>query len=292
VDIAEISATATSYVDSTLSATSKYKYRIIARNVLLGDRYSHPLETTIPIAQSSFLGDPHAIPGVIEAEDYDFGGEGVAYHDFDVNNVGGQYRIFDAVDIEARDSGGYQVGYVQPGEWIEYTVDVADSGRYNVAFEVASLNGGGRINLLVGLVGTDRLIVPTTNSWQTTTTLNTEMDLAAGVQVMRLNIVDIPEYNIEHITFSKITSTGLPERVAREGGFTIYPNPVDDRIVIDRDDSQIATLRLFNILGQKVYEGETTSKIASLDVTSFAPGVYFVELSDSRSAGIRRVVVR
>jgi hypothetical protein len=229
---------------------------------------------------------------VIEAENYDFGGEGVAYHDSDTDNVGAEYRIFDAVDIEARDAGGYHVGYVEPGEWIEYTVDVADSGLYNVAFELASLDGGGRIHILVGLVGTDRLIVPTTNSWQTTTTLNTEIELAAGIQVMRLNIITIPEYNIDRITFSKVTSTGVSEQVADEGGFTIYPNPADDRVVIIRGDSQVATLRLFNVLGQKVYEGDSSSKNATLDVTSFAPGVYFVELSDSSSSAIRRVVVR
>src|SRR5207245_7423153 len=50
--------------------------------------------------EASFTGFPQAVPGTIQAEDFDGGGEGVAYHDTDTSNNGGQYRST-AVDIES-----------------------------------------------------------------------------------------------------------------------------------------------------------------------------------------------
>ncbi|NIW30119.1 MAG: xylosidase, partial [Actinobacteria bacterium] len=61
------------------------------------------------------------MPGTIEAEDYDLGGQDVAYNDADANNNGGAYRPVEGVDLEATtDAGfGFNVGWTVPGEWIE-----------------------------------------------------------------------------------------------------------------------------------------------------------------------------
>ena len=88
------------------------------------------------------------VPGTIEAEDYDTGGEGIAYHDSDAGNNGSQYRS-DDVDIEgySDDGGGYNVGWTEDGEWLEYTVNVAEAGTYDVDVRVASQSAGGSVSL-------------------------------------------------------------------------------------------------------------------------------------------------
>ncbi|MBN1580014.1 MAG: glycoside hydrolase family 3 C-terminal domain-containing protein [Anaerolineae bacterium] len=91
-------------------------------------------------AQQPYPGPgPHPIPGKIEAEDYDLGGEGVAYHDATTGNEGGKYRG-DDVDIEdtADMDGGYNVGWIEEGEWLSYTVDVASTSLYDIQVRVAS----------------------------------------------------------------------------------------------------------------------------------------------------------
>ena len=50
--------------------------------------------------QMPFYGTPFAIPGRIQAEDFDTGGESVAYHDEDTGNNGNQYRTLEDVDIQ------------------------------------------------------------------------------------------------------------------------------------------------------------------------------------------------
>ena len=63
-----------------------------------------------------------SIPGTIEAEDYDLGGQNNAYFDNDYENQGGEYRE-DGVDVVTNDN-GYAIGYTEVGEWLEYSVNV------------------------------------------------------------------------------------------------------------------------------------------------------------------------
>ena len=97
--------------------------------------------------------------GKIQCEYYDFGGEGIAYHESDsVNSGSGNYnpadgtylnefRINESVDISYTKSGDIDdnifnmvdpemnqlyIGWTNPGEWTKYTVDVKSSGRYRI----------------------------------------------------------------------------------------------------------------------------------------------------------------
>jgi hypothetical protein len=84
---------------------------------------------------SPYNGTPKAVPGIIEVEAYDNGGEGIGYHDTDSVNSGGQYRQ-DGVDISAipEDGAGgqYSVGWLATNEWLKYTINVTKPGLYNL----------------------------------------------------------------------------------------------------------------------------------------------------------------
>src|SRR6202011_4539105 len=69
-----------------------------------------------------FSGTAMAIPGVIPAANFDNGGEGVAYHDVTSGNAGGAFRSTD-VDLQPASAGGYDVGWVSAGEWLNYSVN-------------------------------------------------------------------------------------------------------------------------------------------------------------------------
>src|SRR5690242_17504633 len=66
-----------------------------------------------------------SLPGQFEAENFDNGGEGVAYHDVEAANLGGQYRPTEGVDIQATSDtgGGFNVGWTKAGEWLRYAVN-------------------------------------------------------------------------------------------------------------------------------------------------------------------------
>jgi beta-glucanase (GH16 family) len=153
-------------------------------------------------AQAPYGMTPAAVPGTLEAEDYDLGGQGVAYNDADPSNNGGAYRPDEGVDLESTTDTGYgvNVGWSAPGEWLEYTVDVTP-GTYDVEFRVASDLSGGTLHLeMDGIDKTGPIDVPRTFGWQAWTTVRAEdVTFEGGVQTLRLTI-DTGAFNINKIT--------------------------------------------------------------------------------------------
>lgn len=162
-------------------------------------------------AQGPYGGAPVSLPGTIQAEDFDTGGPGVAYQDTDAANNGGQYRPTEQVDIEATTDtgGGYNVGWISAGEWLEYTVNVAQTGTYTVEFRVASQMSGGALHLEKdGANLTGAVTAPQTGGWQAWTTISAaNVSLSSGVQVLRL-VFDGGPFNINWIRFTLSAGTG------------------------------------------------------------------------------------
>ncbi len=145
--------------------------------------------TLVSGGPTPFTGTAFALPGRVDAKNFDNGGAGIAYHDDSPGNSGGAYRATD-VDLEATSDagGGHNVGWASAGEWLSYTANVAATGRYTVQVRVASQGAGGTFHLEVGGVDvTGTLVVPDTGGWQSWTTVGrTGVLLGASIQQMRL----------------------------------------------------------------------------------------------------------
>jgi len=70
-----------------------------------------------------------------------------------------------------------------------------------------------------------------------------------------------------------------------------YPNPVSDVLIINSDDD-ISNLRIFNINGQLVMSINPASKEATIDVSNFANGVYFVHVLSNDKNTVQKIVVQ
>lgn len=157
-----------------------------------------------------------SIPGTIQVEDFDKGGEGVAYHDSDSKKEGDvTYRSdVGSVDLVAG-NGGTALGYTNTDEWLEYSVNVKDEGYYTYKAVVASGTTNSSFQLALsdydGLTDiTDVISVPKTadNSWNTYTTVTgrTAIKLNAGDQIIRLTITG-SSCNIDKIIFEHVDVT-------------------------------------------------------------------------------------
>ncbi|ASZ12668.1 carbohydrate-binding protein [Chitinophaga pendula] len=177
--------------------------------------------TATGLVQAPYTGTPVAIPGKIEAENFDKGGEGIAYHDSSPGNAGNNYRTTEDVDIEPCAEGGYNIGYVATGEWLEYTVNVTAPGVYTVAVRVAAPGAGRSFHLeLDGQNISGTVAVPSTGgfqAWQTVTV--TTPALTTGVKVLRL-VLDANDFNVNYLTFSNggspSASKFIPGRIEAE----------------------------------------------------------------------------
>jgi hypothetical protein len=135
-------------------------------------------------------GTPHAIPGTIETEDYDLGGEGVAYHDMTTGNAGGVYRTDDVdIKVSGDTGGGYAIGWFQSGEWLEYTVDVARSALYDVELRFGSIYTDRSLSLTFnGTNVTGAVAAPLVGAWDSylLSVTVSNVSLTAGQQTMRV----------------------------------------------------------------------------------------------------------
>jgi hypothetical protein len=146
----------------------------------------------------------------VQAEAFDNGGEGLAYHDADSVNAGGVYRA-DGVDIEIASGGGYNVGWIGPGEWLGYSVTVQSSGTYTAQFRVASSGLGGIFHLDVdGVDVTGAMTIPDTGGWQNWTTISRPVALTSGAHVARLVMEASGVNAVGNIDWFAVGSGGTP----------------------------------------------------------------------------------
>jgi hypothetical protein len=129
------------------------------------------------------------LPGTFQAENFDEGGQFVAYYDTSSGNKGGVYRAADVDLASTADAGGgYYVGWTKAGEWLKYTVNVTTAGTYPLETRLANLGTGGKFHVEVdGVDKTGPLAIPNTGSWDTYQTFSTPaISFTAGQHVIRV----------------------------------------------------------------------------------------------------------
>jgi chitodextrinase len=160
-----------------------------------------------PGTESPYSGAPAPVPGVLEAENFDLGGQGVAYYDLTPGNQGGLYRTTEDVDIIAScdpAGGGYVVNNFQTGEWMNYTITVTQTGMYRLLARVSSMFTGTAYHVEIdGVNVTGSVTVPNTGggcSFQDAEVVG-GVSLSAGQHVLRIQS-DVQYFNLNSITIT------------------------------------------------------------------------------------------
>ena len=138
---------------------------------------------------------PRAIPGVIEAEDFDTGGEGPGYHDNTPGNQGNAgFRTAEDVDIfGSNDSGSgswYIVKNFEAGEWLAYTISVPTSGNYDVDLRAAThpaFPDSSYYIVIDDVNVTGNIVLPDTGGWDNYQWIGKRtIALTAGTHLLKL----------------------------------------------------------------------------------------------------------
>jgi len=161
--------------------------------------------------EAPYGGTPAAVPGTVQAANYDTGGQGTAYNVTSVNGTANSYRS-DGVDLEAcTDTGcGYDIGWTAAGQWFKYTVNVATAGTYALSMRLAAptaVTDGLHVANAAGTSLTGPVTVPATGGWQDWTTVTASVTLPAGVQTLTVD-QDNPGWNIHYLAFTAGSSGG------------------------------------------------------------------------------------
>jgi beta-glucanase (GH16 family) len=209
--------------------------------------------------RAPYLMSAVGIPGTVEAEYYDLGGEDVAYNDTDAGNAGGGgIRVFDNVDIDRAGSDvGFAVVRTNRTEWLEYAVNVAEAGLYDAIARVGSSSPTASFSLAFDGIGkTGRVTVPPTGGetdWSNLVVPGIGLD--AGEQTMRLNF-NSSGLGVSRIVFQKSSSTNLEAERPYAGLqlFDTYPNPSSMSATVTYSVPGPTEVRLsvFDMLGREI----------------------------------------
>lgn len=160
----------------------------------------------------------HNLPGKLFATEYDLGQNKFAYYDTDVANYdgtkftkwnkGGKMRN-DGVDIETCTdvtSNGFQVAFIEDGEWLQYTVVNQKQNTYNVAIRYTSHNAGGKLHLenQNGRIS-ETITLPSSggfDKWKTATLKNVK--LPEGINKIKIRF-DKGNFNLNFLEFRSAT---------------------------------------------------------------------------------------
>ena len=182
---------------------------------------------------------PQQIPGKVQCELYDLGGQNIAYFDKDsINNGSGklnpangtflnEFRLKEGVDISYTksrdiDNSPYNVvepligelytGWTVPGEWINYTVKVSKTGTYSVEMMYTASGDGGIAFLLDWKAISSEILIPSTRNdnetiawrqwhhWNKINILET-VKLKKGMHILTLKTVTNGNMNYDYLEF-------------------------------------------------------------------------------------------
>jgi len=158
----------------------------------------------------------HSIPGKIFAPQYDLGSNGYAYLDKDfVNykvetgkfeewNKGNSMRN-DGVDIlpcKDTDSNGYQVSFIEDGEWLLFTTEVSKQKVFKVAIRYSSKNSEGKLHLETeNGIKSKSIVLPATGSddnWKTI--ILSDVNINSGTNKIKV-VFEKGGFNLNYLEF-------------------------------------------------------------------------------------------
>jgi hypothetical protein len=232
------------------------------------------------VKQSPYKGIIHTIPGRIEAEEYDEGGQDLAFNEMNTGgNQGGATLRNDEVDIEktADATGVYNVGYILKGEWLEYTVNVTETGNFSLDLRVAANDAGKTLHVdMDGKNISGTVSIPGTGGWQEweTVTVN-NLSLTRGEHIMRVAF-DSDYMNLNFLEFKKEVVTGFVAGTNLNGSL-ISPNPFEDNFRI-KFQGQFSYM-IYDLSGSLVQHGSGTEETTAGD--TLKTGFYLLQVSGS-----------
>ena len=179
-----------------------------------------------PEPQLPFKGEAFAVPGKIQAEDFDIPGKGKnedgtsnqSYGDDSENHGDSDYRKDTGVDLYKKSGDRIVVGYNQTGDWLEYTINVSEAGDYTFFAAVASANNTSSFQMsLDGNALTDKISVPKASSGEENyddyNKVSANVTLPSGKHILRLDVTG-DWFDIDYFTFVKGKDATDPEPIA------------------------------------------------------------------------------
>jgi endoglucanase len=191
--------------------------------------------------------------------------------------------------------GGKNVGWIDNGDWMDYSVNVPSAGSYTLNLRVATPNTGAQVQVKnAGGALLSTVTLPNTGAYQTWQTTSTTVTLQAGTQTIRLQSSASLGWNInwwEMVGSGAALSLQSPTPATATTvapTMTLFPNPVSDKFVLQVDnnlsgalDVQILSLQGAVLKQFSLTKAYATSSQYYVSIGDLPTGTYVVKATMS-----------
>ena len=254
--------------------------------------------------QTPFGAVAATVPGLIQAENFDLGGQGVAYFDTTTANLGnsGTIRTSDAVDIVTAPN-GYAVGYTATGEWMEYTVNFNTTQKYDFYPTVSSISTNGKFKILIdGNPVTGDISVPNTTNWNTYQNIHIrDISVTAGTHVVRFEVVN-GGFNLfswaawKSVNPQKIgvdAKTALEETTeTNTESVIVYLDQASNSTINIKINESTADAQIYNASGLLINETHLVEQNSKIKLNNAASGLYFVKVRLGEKEVVKKLMIK
>jgi hypothetical protein len=115
------------------------------------------------------------------------------------------YDVMKGIELETTtdDGGGQNIGYIDKGDYVEYTVFVPSTGDFLIEYRVAGLWDSQGFEVRFDDILVDSQALETPSGWQSWDTQSNVISLTEGEKTMRFDFIDGP-ININWIRFTRL----------------------------------------------------------------------------------------
>lgn len=250
-------------------------------------------------------------PGILPATDYDIGNNKIAYFDYQVEdpnkfspetkswNNGWSYRN-DGVDIGTvyiNNQKNYYVGWIEDGEWMNYTIHPDKPGNYKLMVETASYSNGSKLSVLIdSTLSFESISLPNTNGWDNGWRIVNIGNISISKKTELKIVADVGGFNLKNIIFEDLDISSIPMKL----NLKCYPNPSNALITItwESDFALLTYINIYTLSGINLFN-ESILSLKGKNSIDWAPrtnngrtlpsGVYLIKIETANSNSVKKI---
>jgi endoglucanase len=203
--------------------------------------------------------------------------------------------------------GGKDVGWIDNGDWMDYSVNVSSAGTYGVSLRLAAPFTGGQLQIKNSAGSVLATVnIPYTGGFQTWQTVSANISLAAGTQTIRVQSTSNAGFNFNWMDIvsgsasaatTKTSSVQLVAAPTTSAEMGVYPNPVRDKFQLQINNSLTGkvTVQIYDMQGglQKQFsltKADTGTVQFYLSIGELAAANYIIKATMSSWSQSKEVI--
>jgi arylsulfatase A-like enzyme len=234
------------------------------------------------------------IPGVMQSEKFDRGGQGLAYSDSDAINTGGKWRKSEGVDIITADDlgGGFCVTNINHGEWLAFTTDTIESGRYFLQARIKSTQSDGMIKASLDGNSLTLINVPLSPEWITIKSDTFQIQESFG-RNLKYEFLQ-SGYDVNYFEFVKVNEQTVSVQKIKSENIIKYPSSVNGILYLNVFEfDEDVKVSLMSLSGKTYWKSGIVYDSVEIPVKSTWPEGLALVLVEGRSKReVQKVLIK